>query len=445
MNGATNVEFTERGVREQLDRVTQSEALKRSRRLQQFLRYVTELTLAGDGSKINEYLLAIEVFERGPNYNASEDSVVRRQAHALRHKLSEYYSSEGLRDPIQIEIPLGHYVPVFRRNEGASPTVVPPLAVPAENRTSSQSSSSPYLLGIVMASALLVGLAFWVGRMSSPSNVSRPPSGMPTGSSEALRELWAPWFNSDEGPVICFSSPMSAVVKHFPEPLPANSVPSRTAVPLEMDRVFREVLGLDDDGFLYLTPSRSESKSGEALGSVALASLFGYNGLPTRATNSGRLAWDDFRRENMILFGHNEQNQWIDPILADYPLQLEATSGDQQRRIVNTRPMEGERDYYEIAYPASDEDSRSEYALISMIPGTDGLRELLLVSGLNTQATLMAVEFLTDANRAEQILGALQAMAPDHVGSWHFQLVLRAEVRDQAPTGGTIELIRIVE
>ena len=44
---------------------------------------------------------------------------MRRQAHALRHKLAEYYSTEGKQDPIRVEIPLGHYVPSFEPNPEA--------------------------------------------------------------------------------------------------------------------------------------------------------------------------------------------------------------------------------------------------------------------------------------------------------------------------------------
>ena len=50
MATAETQEFSEHAIREQLDRLTRSDVLKRSRRLQQFLRYVTEVTLAGQAS-----------------------------------------------------------------------------------------------------------------------------------------------------------------------------------------------------------------------------------------------------------------------------------------------------------------------------------------------------------------------------------------------------------
>ncbi len=79
-----------------------------------------------------------------------------------------------------------------------------------------------------------------------------------------------------------------------------------------------------------------------------------------------------------------------------------------------------------------------------MLPGTDGLHQLLLVSGLNTQATLMAIEFLTAEERAKQLIGRLREEDPNHQGPWHFQVVLSADVRELVATGGSIEQVRIV-
>jgi hypothetical protein len=194
-----------------------------------------------------------------------------------------------------------------------------------------------------------------------------------------------------------------------------------------------------------LSPTLTDTKGGESVGAVQLAALFASRGLPVRATTAALLAWEDFRQRNLILLGHNEQNSWMDPLLENYPLQLRATAPDTQRRIVNTKPKPGERDHYEIDYSTETDESTTEYALVSMLPGTDGLHQLLLVSGLNTQATLMAIEFLTTEERAEQLVSELREEEPDHVGPWHFQVVLSANVRDLVATGGSIELVRTVK
>jgi hypothetical protein len=176
-----------------------------------------------------------------------------------------------------------------------------------------------------------------------------------------------------------------------------------------------------------------------------LAAMLASHGLPVRATTAALLTWEDFRQKDLILLGHNEQNSWMDPLLKGYPLQLQATEPSVQRRIVNTAPRTGEPNYYEIDYLGRDDDSTIEHALVSMLPGTDGLHQLLLVSGLNTQATLMAIEYLANEERAAQLVSRLREEDPNHEGPWHFQVVLRADVRDRIATGGAIEQVRLVK
>src|SRR5262249_15615030 len=117
-------------VSQQLERILQSVPFQRSDRLQRFLRFVCEYTLRGESGQLHEYLIGSEVFGRGPEYSPNEDGIVRRQAHTLRRKLQEYYEREGLNDPIRIELPVGRYVPVFRRIEIAMPE--PEVETPAE-------------------------------------------------------------------------------------------------------------------------------------------------------------------------------------------------------------------------------------------------------------------------------------------------------------------------
>jgi hypothetical protein len=110
-----NVPVSAEEAHAELEIVLRSHTFDRSERLHKFLRYICELTLKGEASRINEYLIGSEVFQKGPEYNPNEDSVVRRQAHALRRKLHDYYAGEGKDRPIRIELPVGRYVPTFRR------------------------------------------------------------------------------------------------------------------------------------------------------------------------------------------------------------------------------------------------------------------------------------------------------------------------------------------
>jgi len=94
-----------------------SRAFFRSERMIRFLRYAVEQAAKGQGDKLKEYTLGVEVFDRRESYDPRIDAVVRVEARRVRGKLAEYYETEGRLDPVLIELPKGSYVPVFRRRE----------------------------------------------------------------------------------------------------------------------------------------------------------------------------------------------------------------------------------------------------------------------------------------------------------------------------------------
>ncbi len=98
---------------EQLEKVLHSRTLQNSESLKAFLRFVVEKTLDDQGVQLKEYTIATEVFGRNTDYDPRIDSVVRVQAGRLRTKLQEYYTTEGKGDSVVIDLPKGHYYPVF--------------------------------------------------------------------------------------------------------------------------------------------------------------------------------------------------------------------------------------------------------------------------------------------------------------------------------------------
>ena len=103
-----------------LERIRKSEVMRGSQRLVQLLTFVVEATLKGESSQLKETTIGVFVFGRTPDYDPKVDTIVRSQAWRLRGKLREYYASEGMNDPIIIDIPLGRYIPVFSLREPAA-------------------------------------------------------------------------------------------------------------------------------------------------------------------------------------------------------------------------------------------------------------------------------------------------------------------------------------
>lgn len=94
-------------IREQTDRIVARGALGRSHTYARLLEFL--VSCAGEGRTPKELEIAAEVFGKGPDFDPSQDSMVRVYAHNLRQKLNQYYSNDGRDEALQIAIPKGEY------------------------------------------------------------------------------------------------------------------------------------------------------------------------------------------------------------------------------------------------------------------------------------------------------------------------------------------------
>jgi hypothetical protein len=106
-------------IRRELSRIVGSSTFRDSYRLTSFLSFIVETTLAGNGSKLKAYTIAVEALGRGADFDPQTDPIVRVEAVRMRQALARYYSGIGRDDPLVIEVPRGSYVPAFRRRTNA--------------------------------------------------------------------------------------------------------------------------------------------------------------------------------------------------------------------------------------------------------------------------------------------------------------------------------------
>jgi adenylate cyclase len=143
-------------IREALDRVLASQPFLTADRRARLLRFLVQESLSKRIDSLKESIIAMEVFDRPPDYDPKLDSIVRVEMGRLRSRLTEYYSQAGLNDPVRIEVPKGSYQPTFSFNS-REPT---PLA------SSPRPKRSPALVATMVgvAAILAVGLgafALW--------------------------------------------------------------------------------------------------------------------------------------------------------------------------------------------------------------------------------------------------------------------------------------------
>ncbi len=118
-------------IRAALDKIVTSESFGKAERPARFLRYLVETTLRGEGPLLKENVLGVEVFDRPASWDPRLDPVVRQEAGRLRKRLVRYYENGGASSEVRIDLPVGSYVPVFRREpaEVESLPLEPPAAV----------------------------------------------------------------------------------------------------------------------------------------------------------------------------------------------------------------------------------------------------------------------------------------------------------------------------
>src|SRR6266446_8345862 len=97
----------------QIQRILQSKAFRTSEVHRNLLSYLAEKSLSGTADSLKEYTVGLDVFSKPSSYDPRQESTVRMHVARLRQKLSEYYRTEGVDDPIIVDLPKGGFRVTF--------------------------------------------------------------------------------------------------------------------------------------------------------------------------------------------------------------------------------------------------------------------------------------------------------------------------------------------
>ena len=101
-------------IRSELERLLDSDFLRRSPSHLRLLRYLVERRLANDDGALREMSIGIEVFHRNPStYDPKSDPIVRVDVSRLRQRLVKHYAMFEAPPQVRIDLPKGRYVPEF--------------------------------------------------------------------------------------------------------------------------------------------------------------------------------------------------------------------------------------------------------------------------------------------------------------------------------------------
>jgi TolB-like protein len=102
-------------IREQLKKILCNRQFEKAGRSKAFLSYVVNELLGGRADRIKAYTIGTSVLKREDTFDPQIDPIVRIEAGQLRRRLERYYLTDGVMDPLLIDLPKGGYVPAITR------------------------------------------------------------------------------------------------------------------------------------------------------------------------------------------------------------------------------------------------------------------------------------------------------------------------------------------
>jgi len=421
--------------REELRRILESKYFSNSPKKTRFLEFVSEQAFLGNGDKLNEYLVGVEVYERGVDFNPQRDPIVRVQAHEIRRLLKKYYEEDGKGSPIHMDLPSGHYVPIFGRNpqQDAVPEALPTPAVAPEKRKSDRILlAATLILGVLCVGlASLLVASNWANRRSAQSRVQ--PSALP----ESLDWFWHPFLPPADAPLITIPNHPLLRAAHdgdSPQTLARGHEIPKSSLPEFRDTIhFREL-----KRFLFVPSLTDFTSVGETLGLVNLCEMFSTVGQKCRVQQSRLVNLDEIKGDNAILLGGNQA--WSGRVF----LNVEGFHF-QSGIILNRSPQPGEQAVYKPEFDSVTNQLTRDYAVVLMLPNETRERRVLLIYGIYTQGSQAAIEYLTNPEQMTELRKELLKRSPDHKTiPPYFQLLLTTTVENSVPGKSSLVALRII-
>lgn len=373
-------------VREELKRVLASHEFRSTKRSQDFLRYVVENTLDGRAEILKERTIGIDVFARPTSYDPSDDATVRVKAGEVRKRLGLYYSSEGVRDPVRIELPAGTYVPEFHAMHSEAPVeaAVPAMVAPEQpSRPVRSARRTIQIAAAVAALAALAGAIWWVRH--------RP-------ATTVLDEFWRP--------VLQGTLPVSVCAAFVPVWNLDRDVHSKHPVRVE--------------DFVALTDQFVGG--GDLVAVSRISAMLTRLQRPYRVRIGNEISLYDLRSAPAILVGYSH-TRWKE-ISKELRFFID----------IDKRPLgiSDKNAPTKWTLPNLPRDRRTEedYAIVSRVFHPDTQTMLVELSGITQYGTDAAADLVTNAG----LLGDALRGSPSGWQSKNLQLVLHVKVISGAPS-----------
>jgi hypothetical protein len=418
-----------------LERVAESSQLRRAPRLREFLFYVGRRSLREGCEQIHEQEIGIQVFGRPATYDTNLDNIVRVNATELRKRIAAYFESEGLGEPVILEIPRGSYTPVFRIRPADVP--IPGETAKSEPVAAAEPSAAVqaavyapegrrWMPAALVATALiaLIFAGFCIALTIQVRSLQR--SLYPWRYSQALDGLWSDFLNDNKDTDVIMADTSFSMIQGL----------------RKHSYSFNEYLSRS---YLSQSPSQQVSPDLQAalnlIGSKYLASADTFrlaqrimaldpSGKKFHLYHAREYTPALINQHNVILIGGRIANPWEE--IFDGQLNFTVTYDENGfPSIMNRAPAKGEPGAYSIA-------GSTGYSVAAYLPNPDGGGKVLILEGTTSESTEAAGDFLTSEDQLSNFQKMLQVKRLPY-----FDVLLKTSLVRGTPISATILAYRI--
>ncbi|WP_420239819.1 hypothetical protein ACOBR2_09705 [Telmatobacter bradus] len=393
----------------QLEQIKISRAFCNSARSKEFLSYVVEQVLAGRAENLKERSIGVDLFHRAPSYDTGDDPIVRVKAGEVRRRLAEYYAAEEQAPELQIELPVGSYIPIFHWRTGL-PAPAPEIEVVELPPPPPTQLGKCKIIGFAAALAIAGIAAMLVIRA-----YSHHPS--------ALDLFWGPLSETQQPILICVPSPVTYAVNSdlFPKSPAAqtgiyDSIMKRNATPLQLNSntsiPWKEITPLVD---FYVNKD-------DAYVANELSAFFARERRPSQVRFGRDYTYEDLRSSPAILIGAYN-NPWTGRIMSDLPIGFRE-NGEVLWIEDRTKPGQVWKNGMEGRLGTKD------FAIVARLMNSKTGQFLLIVSGIGMVGTKAAGQLISHEQDLEKALST----APRGWERKNLEIVLETDIVDGSPS-----------
>lgn len=401
---------------QQIERLTKSHSLHSSESLCKLLRYLAEHSVDHPGSALKEYQIATEVLGRPAGFDPQSDSTVRVQAGRLRVKLAEYYAHEGVEDPILVEIPKGSYAITFHlRPSKALPGATGPIIETPQRKRLAPAPTRGWATAVVVLSVLLA--ASFITSAVLLSQRTRVQSATNQSVPAAYQLFWNRFVTSPQQPWVIFSN--------------------------------GSFVGRPETGMRYFNPA-TDTRSfildhytgvGEVLAIHQLDRVFSLLNRPLRVKRGALFSLDDAKNNDLIFVGSPSENLTLLDIPGTREFVFERLDSGPRKgdlAVANVHPEPGEPKQF-LATPAN-QPTTEDYAVVSLLPGLDPSRSILILAGNSTFGTQAAVEYVCREDSIKELLQRLKVTKASDLKP--FEALLHVKIAHGVPVMADLISVR---